>query len=222
MTLQERIKAVREKIHGAALRARRNPEEVTLILATKTVLPERIREAFEAGVRDFGENRVQELVRKKFLLPPEIRWHFVGNLQTNKVKFLLGEVVLLHSLDRLGLAEEIEKQARRKNLMMEALLQVNTTGEPAKGGFSPEALEGVLANWSGFSRIRLRGLMTMGPTPASFRKLRIVRDRLKERFPDLELRHLSMGMSSDFEIAVEEGATMVRIGTAVFGERKAE
>lgn len=181
----------------------------------------------------------------------------MGHLQTNKVRSLLGEVVLLHSLDRMGLALEIEKEAEKKNLSVEALLQVNTTGEPTKSGFSPEEVEGALEKLIALPRIRIRGLMTMGPTPLDviqsnsaesplmpclpvgrgalsrmdtrpaptnenetricFRCLRTLRDRLNSKFPDLSLKELSMGMSSDFEIAIEEGATLVRIGTAVFG-----
>ncbi len=202
---------------------------MTLVLVTKDVPSEKIQEAFEAGARDFGENRVQELFEKKSQLSSEIRWHFVGRLQTNKVKSLLGEVVLLHSLDRMGLAHELEKQAEKRNRTVEALLQVNTTGEATKAGFPPEALDQAMEDLRRFSRIRISGLMTIGPPPASFleeqirlcfRQLRTFRDQLRKKFPDLNLPQLSMGMSQDFEIAVEEGSTIVRIGTAVFGERK--
>ena len=239
---------------------------------TKNVPVEKIREAYEAGAKDFGENRVQELLTKKSELPRDIRWHFVGSLQTNKVRTLLdveadlvsarlsqgqpprqrrvhlwrkGLPLLLHSLDRVPLAEEIEKQAEKKNLRVEALIQVNTTGEAAKSGFVAEDVEAGVKAIAQMNRIQLRGLMTIGPTPSapprnnrdgaiflenrtvpdfssrdSFRRLRLLRDELQEKFPDLDLRQLSMGMSSDFEIAIEEGATLVRIGTAVFGERK--
>jgi len=204
---------------------------------TKNVPPEKIEEAFRAGERNFAENRVQEFLGKKSRLPSEIRWHFVGHLQTNKVKALLGEVVLLHSLDRIELACEIQKQAERRNLRVDTLLQVNTTAEARKSGFAPEKMEEALREIQGFSRIQIRGLMTLGPTPppdepqgvrppneseirTSFRNLRFLRNTLKERFPDADLRHLSMGMSADFEIAVEEGATVLRIGSAVFGERQ--
>lgn len=197
------------------------------MLVTKTVGVDRIREAFEAGARDFGENRVQELRAKKPGLPPEIRWHFQGRLQTNKVKSLLGEVMLLHSLDRMELAQEIQKQAEKKNLNMDVLLQVNTTQEATKAGFSPVEMEAVMEKLKSFDRLRIRGLMTIGPLTkdeklvrASFQKLRILGDRLQRIFPTPSPFHLSMGMSSDFETAIEEGATMVRIGTAVFGDRE--
>lgn len=202
------------------------------MLVTKNVPVERIREVLEAGPRDFGENRVQELLQKKPQLPGDLRWHFVGHLQTNKVKSLLGEIVLLHSLDRIALAEEIEKQAERRDREVAVLIQVNTSGEITKSGFAPEQAEGAVEAISRLKRIRICGLMTIGPFTEdeqvirrSFERLRNLRDALKKQFPALiagtggEPFHLSMGMSSDFEIAIEEGATIVRIGTAVFGER---
>lgn len=215
------------------------------MLVTKTLPAERVREAYGAGIRDFGENRAQELIQKKPELPPDIRWHFQGHLQTNKVKFLLGEIALLHSLDRMALAEEIQKQAEKRNLSVEALIQVNVSGEATKSGFAPEEMEEVMGAIQKLSRIKIHGLMTIGPTPVvgaaprgrpknggqpqgaptneeavrtCFRKLRLLRDQLQRRFPDVSLQELSMGMSSDFEAAIEEGATIVRIGTAVFGE----
>ena len=206
------------------------------MLVTKTVSVERIREAFEAGHRDFGENRVQELLEKKPGLPAEIRWHFIGHLQSNKVKPLLksAEPFLLHSLDRIPLAEEIEKQAEKMGIEVDALLEVNTSGEAAKSGFSPEEFPAALEKIKALNRIRIRGLMTIGPLTgegqkirSSFRTLRELRDRLFPNWPDVRPigkeggpLELSMGMSSDFEIAIEEGATIVRIGSAVFGERK--
>lgn len=195
---------------------------------TKNVPVERIQEAFDAGARDFGENRVQEWLEKKPRLPQEIRWHFVGRLQTNKVKYLLAEepAPFLHSLDRIELAEEIEKQAEKRNVRLDALIQVNTSGEATKAGFAPEAVEKTLESMKRFNRIRIRGLMTLGPLTeeeerirAGFRQLRELRDEFRKKDP--EMIHLSMGMSSDFEIAVEEGATLVRLGAALFGERHA-
>lgn len=215
------------------------------MLVTKTVPVPQIQEAFDAGMRDFGESRVQEFLGKKSALSPEIHWHFVGHLQTNKVKTLLEIVgagfprpsgqagavtapLLLHSLDRLPLAGEIQKQAEKRKVTVEALIQVNTTAEAAKSGFSPEEVEEAVRQLSEFSKIKLRGLMTIGPTAgdeqsirSSFRKLRELRDRLnRDSSAGGRIHELSMGMSSDFEIAIEEGATILRIGTAVFGERK--
>jgi hypothetical protein len=202
---------------------------VTTVLVTKTVPPSRIWEAWDLGWRDFGESRVQEFKEKKRNLPAEIRWHFVGRLQTNKVKSIVGEIELLHSLDRVALAEEIEKQAEKMGGSARAvplLIQVNTTGEATKSGFAPDELEKAVETLAKFGSLRIRGLMTIGPLTedqeavrSSFRKLRLLRDGLREKFSGLPITHLSMGMSSDFELAVEEGATLLRIGTAVFGER---
>lgn len=159
-------------------------------------------------------------------MDPGIRWHFVGHLQTNKVKFLVGETALIHSLDRLELAGEIQKQAEKKGLTVPALIQVNTTAEATKSGFPPHGAEIYYEKLKKLDRIRIRGLMTIGPFTtdegairASFQKLRSLQEELKRNFPGDDLRELSMGMSSDFEIAVEEGATLLRVGTAVFGER---
>lgn len=163
---------------------------------------------------------------KKPELPAEVRWHFQGNLQTNKVKLLLGEITLLHSLDRLALAEEIERRAEKKGLTLEALVQVNTSGEATKSGFRPEETADAVGRIKDFSGIRLRGLMTLTPFTGEearirecFQRLRKLQGELKRQWPSLDWAHLSMGMSSDFEIAIEEGATLVRVGTAVFGER---
>lgn len=202
-----------------------------MVLVTKTVSGDLIREAFEAGRRDFGENRVQELGGKIPVLPREIRWHFIGHLQTNKVRALVrwmerGErPILIHSLDRRELAEVLEKEGERQGLALDVLLQVNTSRETTKSGFSPEEFEEALEKISLLEHLRIKGLMTLGPLTEnekeireSFQRLR----RLKENFEKKYSRsswELSMGMSSDFEIAVEEGATMLRIGTAVFGER---
>ena len=276
ISMRKNLRRVQGRIREACRRAGRDPSEVTLVLVTKNVPVEKIREAYESGARDFGENRVQELCSKQPGLPSDIRWHFVGHLQTNKVKSILGGVHLLHSLDRPALAEEIQKQAEQKNLVVDALVQVNTSGESTKAGFTPEEIVGAalggrpeleqshsigqpqgvaptLEKLMQFNRIRIRGLMTIGPTPVGaalrgrpepnadvphlgrphrgaptfedsirgcFRNLRLLRDGLQKKFSLENFFHLSMGMSSDFEIAIEEGATLVRIGTAVFGERK--
>lgn len=217
--MRERLQKVQEKIKRACIRAGRDPAEVRLVLVTKNVSVQAMREAFDRGMHDFGENRVQEFLEKKPKLPSEIHWHFVGHLQKNKVKNLVGEITLLHSLDRIDLAVEVQRRAEFRGCTVEALLQVNTTGEAAKSGFSPQEVERVLKELKKFPRIRIRGLMTIGPLAEdtekirqSFRTLRLLRD-------DFGLQELSMGMSSDFQIAIEEGATILRIGTAIFGER---
>ena len=217
---------LRNRIAEVCKRVRRDPKEVGLVLVTKEVELERIREAYELGVRDFGENRVQELLEKRDQLPQDIRWHFIGSLQMNKVKFLAENVFLIHSCDRIELAKEIQKQAEKHNRILEVLVQVNTSGEETKHGFSPEAIKGAVSEIIQLDRIKLRGLMTIGPNTedkaksrSAFRVLRFLRDELKNGFPNQDWRYLSMGMSSDFEIAVEEGANLLRIGTAVFGPR---
>lgn len=240
MSIPTRLEQVKQRIRQAIEKAGRNPAEVSLVLVTKTVPAERIREAFQAGHREFGENRVQELLEKEPLLPSDIRWHFVGHLQTNKVKSLLrlkketGQPVLIHSLDRMALAEEIQKEAEKMGTQIDALLQVNVSGETTKSGFSPEECLTAQEIIKSLDRLQVRGLMTIGPwtddrarTRACFHELRELRDRLFPNFPvDRKIeeeepsRELSMGMSSDFETAIEEGATIVRIGSAVFGDRR--
>ena len=226
MTIQEKLQSLRARIRNAATRSHRQASEIKLVLVTKNVLLPQIKEAFQAGARDFGENRVQELVSKKPELDGSIHWHFIGRLQTNKVKRLLegaDESLLIHSLDRMELAEEIQKQAQKKERTVDALIQVNTTGETTKAGFRPEEVEKTVQQIQKMNRIQLQGFMTIGPLNGSersirknFASLRQIRDELSRSLP--VLKELSMGMSSDFEWAVEEGATIVRIGTALFGE----
>ncbi len=208
---------------------------IQLVLVSKTVPAERVHEAYDTGVRDFGENRVQELLQKKDALPADARWHLIGHLQTNKVKQVLGKTVLIHSLDRPELAEEIERQARLKGIpQVDCLVQVNSSGEKTKYGLElenvadfvsflvPSKVEGLKPG-----AIRLRGLMTIGPLTEdaglvreAFRKTRKLQENLKQKFPSVDWSLLSMGMSGDYKIAIEEGSTLVRIGTAVFGERR--
>jgi hypothetical protein len=231
MGIVENLKGVKERIERAALRAGRDAREIRLVAVTKGVAPERIVEAARSGIDTFGENYAQELREKSDIvekvLGRRIKWHFIGRLQRNKVKYILDRVDLIHSLDRLPVAEEIEKRAERLGTMVPVLIEVNIAGEEAKGGIMPEHLEGFLVEMERFPRIKVEGLMTMPPffddpemTRPYFRQLRDLRDRLREMFPGL--RELSMGMSGDFEAAIEEGATIVRIGTAIFGPRSAD
>ena len=220
------IVRLRESVREAALRCGRNPEAIQVVLVTKAVSCERILEAYEAGFREFTENRVQEFEEKRKRLPEDIKWHMIGHLQINKVKDLIGKTVLIHSLDRLELASEIQKQAEKKGLAaVDCLIQVNSTGEPTKHGLRPDAVEDFAAQMRQ-PAIRFRGLMTIGPLTEdgekirqSFRSVRFLRERLNARFPDIDWGILSMGMSGDYQIAIEEGATLVRIGSAVFGPR---
>lgn len=208
------------------LRARLK-QGVMLILVTKQVPVEAIMEAYQLGHRDFGENKVQEWLDKKEKLPKDIRWHLIGHLQTNKVKSVVGETELIHSVDSEKLAAAIDAEAKKKNLKVNCLIQVNTSGEQSKFGVSANELYHLAEFVSGCSHLVIKGLMTIGPLTedkeklrSSFQKLRELRDEMKNQFPSIHWNELSMGMSSDFEIAAEEGSTMVRVGTAVFGERK--
>jgi PLP dependent protein len=227
MKLQENILRLEAAIAAAAKRAGRLREEIGYVLVTKTVPLERIREAAGLGICELGENRVQELIQKQAELPETIHWHMIGHLQTNKVKQVVGRVVLIHSVDRPELVLEIEKQAKKTGTAeVNALIQVNSSGESSKFGVRPEDVFDLAAGVSGDSPLKIRGLMTIGPLTAdaekireSFRLTRGLRDRLREKFPRKQWDILSMGMSGDYEIAVEEGATLLRIGSAVFGQR---
>ena len=224
--IQERLREVKERIHAACERVRRSPEEVELVLVTKSVDPEKIKLAYGAGVREFGENKVQEFLEKREQLPADIRWHFIGHLQTNKVKKVLGAAVLIQSLDRTELAKEIQNQAEKHNTTVDLLLEVRISSEETKYGFEPHSVPAAVSEMKTFDRLKFRGLMGIGPNTRdetavrrSFRTLAELRSRLRDHFPAIDWHYLSMGMSSDFEWAVEEGANLVRIGSAVFGLR---
>ena len=226
-SIRENILRLENSIRAAALAAGRRPEEIGFLLVTKTVPAEKIKEGVQAGAADFGENRVQELLAKKKLLAPGLRWHMIGHLQTNKVRQILGEVVLIHSLDRPELAAEIGRAARAKKIpAVDCLVQVNSTGEETKFGLAPEDAEDFVASLPADSPIRVKGLMTIGPLTAAegeirkaFRLLKRMQEQFQKRFPEKSWDVLSMGMSGDYRIAIEEGATLLRIGRAVFGER---
>jgi len=218
--LEDNYAAVQKKIAEAAIRAGRNTEEVKLIAVTKTVNLATVKRAATLGIRDFGENRVQDAAEKVAALP-ELNWHFIGHLQSNKVKEVIPHYGLIHSLDRLSLAGALQKGADRSDLTVEALVQVNVSGEESKFGLEPRELVAFLDQVKIYDRLILKGLMTMAPfvddpeeTRIYFRRLRELRDRCRENHENL--MELSMGMTNDYEVAVEEGATMVRIGSAIF------
>ncbi len=227
-----RILQVRSEIDAAARRCEQSPQAVRLIAVSKTVVPERMMEAYRAGQRAFGENKVQDYLDKKDLLPADVEWHFIGHLQTNKVKSILhacarGQLSLFHSLDRLDLIREIEKYAARlEGQTLDCLIQVNASGESSKGGFKPEEVSGVVKVLSAGSPVKIRGLMTIGSLTEDrsrvrevFRKLAGIRNRLQQDFSGCDWDILSMGMSGDYQEAIEEGSTLVRIGSAIFGSR---
>jgi len=227
--IEDQLKELKARVSEVCLRAGRSAEEVQTVLVTKQVKPDRIQEAYQLGERDFGESRVQEWETKSAQLPGDIRWHLIGHLQTNKVKQVVGKAALIHSCDRMDLAEAIQKEADKLGQTVSVLLQVNTTGEITKQGFFPEEMRNAVSEIKKLNRIQILGLMTIGPLTEnqdeirkSFKSLRQLREKLKTEFKTIDWRYLSMGMSNDFEIAVEEGANLLRIGTAVFGSRKSQ
>jgi pyridoxal phosphate enzyme (YggS family) len=223
----DNVEKIRERVRAAELRSGRKPGGVRIIAVTKTVEPGRILKAIGCGITDLGENRVQELTEKYDIIDRECRWHLIGHLQTNKVKYIVDKVSLIHSLDSMELAQEIQKRAAKAGRILETLVQVNIAGEETKSGISPgQALDFVKA-LSVLGNIRVKGLMTIAPMAenpedvrwvfAGLKKLLI--DIRKENIDNIDMECLSMGMSNDFETAIEEGSNMVRIGTAIFGRR---
>jgi pyridoxal phosphate enzyme (YggS family) len=217
--IRTNLARVRERITRAAERAGRRPEEVLLVGISKTVEVERIREAVAAGIPALGENRVQEARAKVAALGHPVPWHLVGTLQTNKVKEALSLFDLIHSVDRVELARACDRRARERARPVDVLLEVNVAGEASKGGVAPDAVADTLDELSALAHLRVRGLMTVPPPverPEDARPWFQALRKLGERHG---LAELSMGMSGDFEVAIEEGATMVRVGTAIFGPR---
>lgn len=219
----ERYQAVRRQVADACDAVGRDPDEVVIVAVTKTVGAEAVRQALIAGCIDFGENRVQEFLGKYGLFPTA-RWHFIGTLQSNKVKDVVGRAVLIHSVDSLHLLREVDRRAEGVDVVQPILLQVNVSGEETKHGFEPSDLSDALAEASALEHVAVQGLMTMAPLGRPedarpiFRELRELRDSLRETAPDgVKLDELSMGMTNDFRVAVEEGATIVRVGGAIFG-----
>lgn len=228
MPVAANISAVLDQIEQTRLiNPKTAAEEVRLIAVTKTLGVDKIREAVDYGIRDLGENRVQEILEKYPQFPKDIRWHLIGHLQTNKVKYIIDKVCMIHSLDSIRLAEEIEKRAAAADLVMPCLVQVNIAGEDTKSGLEPGEAAGFVKEVSAFPHISVQGLMTIGPHTTDegqirevFRKLRMLKEQIEQMsLPEVKMRELSMGMSSDFPIAVSEGATMVRVGTTIFGPR---
>ncbi len=225
--IAENYRQVEARVAAACERAGRHRDEVTLVAVSKTKPPEMIRELMEIGVRDFGENKVQDLCRKMEEIPGDNHWHFIGGLQRNKVKYLVGSpVCLIHSVDSVKLAETIQKEAEKKNVTVPVLLEINIGGEETKGGVAPEEARSLLCETAAFDRVKVRGLMTIAPPGDEeanrpyFHRMRELRDELAAlNLPGVEMKELSMGMTHDFETAISEGATIVRVGTAIFGVR---
>ena len=223
--LKENLKRVEDKITASCEHSGRNREDVTLIAVSKTKPVETLQEAYNIGVRVFGENKVQELVEKYETLPKDIHWHMIGHLQRNKVKYIIDKVDLIHSVDSLRLAETIDREAKKHNLTANILIEVNVAGEDSKFGVPPEELENLVDGISHFSNIQVRGLMTIAPFVENAEENRAVFARLRKLSVDIAAKNidnvnmglLSMGMTNDYEVAIEEGATIIRVGTGIFG-----
>ncbi len=225
--INENLMQVRKNIEAACQKAGRNPEEVTLIAVSKTKPVPMLEEAYQAGSRDFGENKVQEIMDKYPVLPDDIRWHMIGHLQRNKVKYIVDKVSLVHSVDSLRLAEEISRQAEKKQTELDILVEVNIAQEESKFGTSRAAAAQLVEEIAKLPCIHVKGLMTIAPFVEHPEENRKYFRQIKELSVDIEKKNidnvsmsvLSMGMTNDYMVAVEEGATMVRVGTGIFGER---
>lgn len=224
-TIKNNLEVINEKIKKAALKANRNPQEIKLVAVTKTATIEQIKEAISAGVKIIGENKVQEAKEKYQILSADIEWHLVGHLQTNKVKYAIEIFDLIHSVDSIKLAKEIDRRSLQFGMITNVLVEVNVSGEETKYGIKSEEVEPFLKEISEFSRIKVRGLMTITPIAEDkeevrpyFRKLRELSKEIKSKnIKNVKMDYLSMGMTDDFEVAIEEGANMVRIGRGIFG-----
>ena len=226
-TLSERYQAVRARVDAACRRVGRDPKEVTLLAVSKTKPVSMLQEVYGAGARAFGENKVQEILEKIPGLPEDIRWHMIGHLQTNKVRQIVGKVCLIHSVDSLKLAREIEKESERSGIRSDVLLEINVAREESKFGFFLEDAEAAIREIASFPHIRICGLMTIAPfvecgekNREFFRKLnQFYVDIANKNIDNVSMNILSMGMTGDYEVAIEEGSTLVRVGTGIFGER---
>lgn len=226
-SIAQAIAEVQEKIRKACERVGRDEKEVTLIAVSKTMPVSDLREAMAAGMVEFGENRPQELRDKQAEITEPLHWHMIGGLQTNKLKYVVGKTVLIHSVDSLHLAEAIEEESVKRGVISDILIELNIAGETSKGGVSPDELETLVRQVSTLQHIRIRGLMTVAPYTENAEENRVFFRKMKQLMVDINSKNidnvymdeLSMGMTGDYEIAVEEGATLVRVGTGIFGHR---
>ena len=225
--LEQNWKETEARILAACLRAGRQREEVTLVAVSKTKPVEMLQEAYDLGARVFGENKVQEITAKYDQLPPDIRWHMIGHLQRNKVKYIIDKVAMIHSVDSLRLAETISQEAVRKERIMPILIEVNVAEEESKFGLRTDETISLVEQIAALPNLEIHGLMTIAPfvddpeeNRPVFRTLRELSGKIRSRqIPGVRMDILSMGMTNDYEVAIEEGATMVRVGTGIFGER---
>lgn len=227
MDLKENLIHIEENICAACNKAGRDRKEVTLIAVSKTKPVSMIETVYAEGIRDFGENKVQELCEKMETLPSDIRWHMIGHLQTNKVKYIVGKTALIHSVDSLHLAREIEKQAAKKEVTVSILVEVNIAEEKSKFGISREETITMVKEIAKLSHVKIQGLMTIAPFVENaednreyFKQIRQLSVDIKaQNIDNVNMDILSIGMTGDYQVAIEEGATMVRVGTGIFGER---
>lgn len=225
--VKENLAKTEERIKAACERSGRRPDSVTLIAVSKTKPVRLIEEAYEYGIREFGENKAQEMKEKYDILPKNISWHFIGHLQTNKIKYVVGRACLIHSIDSLHLAEEIDSYCEKKGLDVDVLIEVNVAKEATKSGINLEETEELVKSISRLSHVHIKGLMTIAPFVENAENNRMIFRALKDLSVDISRKNidnvsmdiLSMGMTNDYEVAIEEGATHVRVGTAIFGER---
>ena len=225
--LKENLAQVEARIQEACKKAGRNRDEVTLIAVSKTKPVSMLQEIYDCDVRDFGENKVQEMCEKIEVLPDDIKWHMIGHLQTNKVKYIVGKTELIHSVDSLKLAQEIQKQALKKDVIVPILIEVNIAQENTKFGIKTEDTIELVKEISQFDHVRIMGLMTIAPYVENAEDNRLYFRGIKQLSVDIDNQNidnvcmdiLSMGMTGDYTVAIEEGSTMVRVGTGIFGER---
>ena len=225
--LAKNLHEVEQKIQEACKKVNRSREEVTLIAVSKTKPVTMLQEIYELGIRDFGENKVQELSEKYSQLPNDIKWHQIGHLQTNKVKQVIDKATLIHSVDSVRLAQAIEKEAEKKDIIVDILIEVNVAEEESKYGFKVEEVIPAIEVIATFPHVRIQGLMTIAPFVENPEENRSIFARLQKLSVDIAHKNidnvsvdiLSMGMTNDYQVAIEEGATMVRVGTGIFGER---
>lgn len=227
MNIQENLKNINKKMTKACEQALRNKEEITLLAVSKTHTVNEVKEVYKLGIRDFGENRVQELLEKYENLPHDINWHMIGHLQTNKVKYIAPFIYMIHSVDSLKLCKEIEKEASKLSRVIPVLIEVNIGNEESKYGLSKEDVLPLLYEIKNFKHIKVNGLMTVAPFTSNEQLVRKVFSDLRELFLDIkekkidniDMNVLSMGMSNDFMYAIEEGSTCIRVGSSLFGVR---
>ena len=225
--LCENLKKIEDNVDAACKKAGRSRDEVTLIAVSKTKPVEMLSTIYNQGIRDFGENKVQEMCDKMEQLPSDIRWHMIGHLQTNKVKYIVGHTTLIHSVDSLHLAKEIEKQAEKKDVTVDILVEVNIAEEESKFGIHKEETYELVRHIASLPHVHIRGIMTIAPYVENpednrmyFRGIRQLSvDIAEQNIDNVDMDVLSMGMTGDYMVAIEEGATMVRVGTGIFGER---